>query len=201
MRHPAAICPAKTKPDWLAVENQQSSDLRAKTMSRSDKSKWRSFTAYYADSWPRRTRFVLREPAPASQYRPQQKVNCSSLVVGEVVADTTTCRREIFCESHEILQTSDTSSLTWVQIDVNLPHGDRGAAIYIAGPIAGLCREGECSPCGFVLVYFAVMRTASVSGNTGSWCRIVAMRPSARRTIRCAWFAMASSCVTITIVS
>jgi hypothetical protein len=30
------------------------------------------FTTYYADLWPRRTRFVLREPVPASQHRSQQ---------------------------------------------------------------------------------------------------------------------------------
>ena len=37
-----------------------------------------STTAYYADFWPRSTRFDRRTPAPASEYRSQQLVNCSS---------------------------------------------------------------------------------------------------------------------------
>jgi hypothetical protein len=32
----------------------------------------RMLTAYYADLWPRCTRFERRKPAPASEYRSQQ---------------------------------------------------------------------------------------------------------------------------------
>ncbi len=36
-----------------------------------------AFTAYYADLWPRKSRFVLLELAPTSQKRPREKVNRS----------------------------------------------------------------------------------------------------------------------------